>query len=246
MIRQILVIASTFLIFFILLFAYTKLVGPIPFQVNSVNTTKSTTFDVTGEGKASIRPDSANISAGVSASGTSVKEVQDQVNSIISKVSASIKALGIDAKDIQTSNYNVNPTYDYTSGNQKITGYSANTSLTIKVRNVADAGKVIDAATANGATNVTNLGFDSSDKSGAENEARKLAVADAKKKAENAAQIAGFRLGNLVNYNEGFSGQPRPVMMKATGGGVGGAPETTLEPGSNEVTVSVTLSYEIK
>lgn len=242
--KQITATASTLVIFFILLFAYTGLLGPIPFRVDSITTTKSTTFDVTGEGRATIKPDSANISVGVSATGSSVKEVQDQVNSIINKVSAAVKEQGVDSRDIQTANYNVNPTYDFTGSSQRITGYSADTNLIIKVRNIDNIGKVIDAATTAGATNVASLGFDSSDKTAAENEARKQAVEAAKKKAENASKIAGFSLGKIINYSESFGGQPIPLLQRADS--VSSRPETTIEPGTNEITVFVTLSYEIR
>lgn len=242
---QIAVVASTLVIFFVLLFAYTRLLGPIPFRVDSITTTKSTTFDVTGEGRATIKPDSANISVGVSATGSSVKEVQDKVNSIINKVSAAVKDQGVDPKDIQTANYNVNPTYDFTGSSQRITGYSADTNITIKVRNIDNVGKVIDAATTAGATNVASLGFDSSDKTAAENEARKKAVETAKRKAADASKIAGFSLGKVLNYSESFGGSPRPIPLGATDS-ISSRPETTIEPGTNEITVFITLSYEIR
>ncbi|MFA5933141.1 MAG: SIMPL domain-containing protein [Microgenomates group bacterium] len=246
MLKQIGSSTATLIIFFILLFIYTKFVGPIPFQVNSTSTTKTTTFDVTGEGKSTIKPDFATISAGVSATGTTTKEVQDKVNQIIGKVSESVKALGIDSKDIQTANYNINPTYDYSGGPQRITGYSANTNLTVKVRKIDEAGKVIDAATQAGANNVNNLGFDSTDTTSAENEARTKAVAAAKKKAEDAAKIAGFTLGKIVNYSENTGGSPIIRAMGLGGANLAATPETKLETGSNEVIINVTLSYEIR
>lgn len=247
MIKQVFSTASTLIIFFILLFAYTKFVGPIPFQINSTSTTKSTTFDVTGEGKALIKPDFAIVSAGVSANGLTTKEAQDKINQTINKVSEGIKTLGVDPKDIQTANYNINPTYDYQTGSQKITGYSGNTNLTIKVRNIDNVGKIIDSATLNGANNVSNLGFDTADKSVVENEARVKAVAVAKKKAEDASKITGFKLGKIINYSENFGGYPtiRPLMVGASVDKAN-SPETNLEPGSNEVRVNVTLSFEIR
>lgn len=246
MIKQIGSTAATLIIFFILLFVYTKFVGPIPFQINSTSTTKSTTFDVTGEGKAIVKNDTANVSAGISATGATTKEAQDKINQVISKVSEGIKALGVEANDIKTANYNINPTYDYRDATQKITGYSANTNLTIKVRNIDNVGKIIDAATANGANNVSNLGFDTVDKTSAENEARIKAVAVAKKKAEDASKIVGFSLGKIVNYNEGFNGSSIIRAYGLSGAAQTASPETKLEPGSNEVVVSVTLSYEIR
>lgn len=246
MIKQIGSTASTLIIFFILLFAYTKFIGPIPFSINSTSTTKTTTFDVTGEGKATVKSDTASVLAGVSATGSTTKEAQDKINQTINKVSESIKTLGVDAKDIQTSNYNINPTYDYREATQKITGYSANTNLTIKVRNINNVGKVIDAATQAGANNVSNLGFDTLDKTSAENEARTKAVAAAKQKATDAAKIAGFTLGKIVNYSENFGGSPLIRPMGLGGANLAETAKTTLEPGSNEVIVDVTLSYEIR
>ncbi len=237
---------SWLLSFFILLFVYTKLIGPIPFSVSSVSTSKSTTFDVTGEGKALTSPDIASINAGITAQAATVKGVQDQINSAINRVSAGLKEIGVDSKDIQTRNYDIHPNYDYTSGQQRITGYGANTTLLIKVRNLDTVNNVIDTATANGANQISGVTFDIEDKTKVENEARQKAVSEAKKKAEEAAKIAGFRLGRIINYSENKAGgiRPVPLMMEAADK-ASGAP-TQVEPGSSEVTISVTLSYEIQ
>lgn len=231
--------------FFIVLFIYIKLAGPIPFSVNSVTTQKSTTFDVTGEGKATIKPDIASITAGIQVQSSSVKGAQDQINSVINKVSEAIKQAGVDAKDIQTSGYNIYPSYDYTSGTQRITGYNANTNLLVKIRNLDNVNEVIDAATASGANQVSGLSFSVDDKTKVEAQARQKAVEEAKKKAEGAAKIAGFKLGRIINYSENFQGgiRPVPIMMETTK--AVGAPATQVEPGSSEVEISVTLSYEI-
>lgn len=232
--------------FFLLLFAYTKLVGPLPFSVTSVTTQKTTAFDVTGEGKASAKPDIATITAGIQVQAQTVKAAQDQINNVINKVSAALKQVGIDSKDIQTSNYNISPTYDYTGATQKITGYSANTNLQIKVRNLDNVNSVIDTATANGANQISGLSFDIEDKTKVEDEARQKAVDEAKKKAQEAAKIAGFKLGRIINYSENPQNQPRPIFMSAAAAKpVGGTP-TQVETGSSEVTIDVTLSYEIE
>lgn len=235
-----------FLGFFVLLFVYTKLIGPIPFSVSSVTTQKSTTFDVIGEGKVTTKPDVASITAGITAQAGSVKAAQDEINSVINKISSVLKQTGVDAKDIKTSNYSIYPTYNYGGSTQKIIGYSATASLFIKVRNLDNVNNVIDTATGNGANQVSGLGFEVDDKSKQEGEARQIAVDAAKKKAEQAAKIAGFKLGRIINYSENFGGAPRPIplMMEATKS-VGGIP-TQVEPGSTEVSVTVTLSYEIQ
>ena len=240
-------IGGAVILFFIALFAYSKLVGPIPFSVNSVVTSKTDTFSVTGEGKISVPPDIAIVSAGVQAQGATVKVVQDLLNKNINAVSAAVKAAGVDEKDIQTSGYNINPMYDYTAGSQRITGYQASSNLTIKVRVIDKANAVIDAATAAGANQVGGISFDVDNKTAAQNKARELAVADAKSKAENAAKIAGFKLGRVINYSEDFGNGPRPIpMMAKADTGLGAGEATAVEPGSNEITVTVTLSYQIQ
>jgi uncharacterized protein len=238
--------AGAIILFFIVLFAYTKLAGPIPFSVNSITTTKTDTFTVTGEGKASIAPDIAVINAGAQAQGATVKAAQDQLNKTINAISAAIKSTGVDNRDIQTSNYNINPTYDFSAGKQRITGYQASSNLTIKVRAVDRANAVIDAATAAGATNVGGINFDIDDKTKAQNEARQKAVADAKSKAENAARIAGFSLGKIINYSENFGNEPRPVPMMAKADMAGAGVPTQVEPGTSEIIVNVSLSYELR
>lgn len=240
-------LAGAIVLFFIALFAYTKLVGPIPFSVNSISTTKTDTFSVTGEGKVTVPPDIAVVSVGVQAQGPTVKAVQDQLNKNINAVSAAVKAAGVDPKDIKTQGYNINPTYNYGNGSQQITGYQASSNLTIKVRAIDKTNNVIDAATAAGANQVGGITFDVDDKTAAQNQARVLAVADAKSKAENAAKIAGFKLGNVINYSEDFGSAPRPIPMFAKADvGLGGGAPTAVEPGSNEIDLTVTLSYQIQ
>lgn len=240
--------AGAIVLFFILLFAYTKLAGPIPFSLNSVTTTKTDTFSVSGEGKVTMLPDIAIVVAGVTAQGASVTKVQQELNVKINAVSAAVKKLGVDEKDIKTSYYNISPTYDYSSSSQRITGYQANSNLTIKVRKIDTVNSVIDAATAAGANEVSDVHFDVDDKTKAENQAREQAVTDAKAKAETAARAAGFKLGRVINYREDGGSSPRPMMydeaksLPITGGGE----PTQVEPGSSELSITVTLSYEIQ
>lgn len=233
--------------FFILLFSFTKLFGPIPFSVNSVTTTKSDTFNVAGEGKITVQPDIAQVTVGIQANGSTVKSVQEQINSIINKVSEGIKQSGVDAKDIQTVNYSINPDYDYSGGSQRIKGYSASTNLFIKVREIDKVNQVIDTATTSGANQVGGISFDVDDRKKWENEARIKAVDDAKRKARDAAKVAGFKLGRIINYAENFGGYPNPIpMMRALEVKETQDALTQVEPGSTDISVVVTLSYEVQ
>ncbi|MBI3385753.1 SIMPL domain-containing protein [Candidatus Gottesmanbacteria bacterium] len=238
-------IGGALVLFFLLLFAYTKLAGPIPFAVTSVTTQKTDMFQVSGEGKVSVLPDIAIVNAGVTVNGPSVKAAQDQLNAKINAVSQAVKAVGVMPADIQTSNYSVFPMYNYQQGSQ-ITGYNASSNLTIKVRQMDKANVTIDAATSAGANQIGGISFDVDDKTKAENQAREQAVAQAKRKAQDAAKIAGFTLGRIINYSESFGTEPRPIpLMAKTETSVPKAP-TQVEPGVNEIDLTVTLSFEIR
>lgn len=245
MLKQILPSLLIILFFFVTLFAYTKLAGPIPFSVDSVTTNKSDLFTVSGEGKSSAKPDSAVVRVGVQATGQTAKTVQETMNTNINKVTDAIKKLGVADADIKTENYTVNPNIDYAQ-NQRITGYSANTTITVKMKEAEKANQVIDAGISNGATQIGGVTFEVADKAKAENEAREKAVTDAKKKAENASKVADFKLGRLVNYSEdNYQGDvARPYALESKDMAVSNP--TNLEPGTNEIKITVYLSYEIK
>lgn len=243
------------LIFFILLFVYTKLAGPIPFDITQVTTTKADAFTVTGEGKASVKADFASVVVGVSERGATAQEAQDKMNQSINQVIEAIKALGIDGKNIKTDNYNVYESFDpgrpvlapEDKTNLLATKiYQGNTNITIKVDKPDLANKVLDTAVSKGANNVSGVQFETKDKNVALNKARELAVADAKIKAQDAARIAGFKLGKIINYSENEGGgYPIPMMAKAESVNRDSAP-TQVQPGENEIVVTVNLSYEIR
>lgn len=238
----------TIIIFFITLFAYTKLAGPLPFSVTSVTTQKTDTFSVSGNGNASVKPDIALINIGVQTQASTVKAAQQELNTKMNQVTSAIKKLDIEDRDIQTTNYGINPNYDYQTSVQRIVGYSASTNLTIKVRNLDRVNDVIDSATAKGANSIGGISFDVDDKTKALNEARQKAVAEAKTKAGDAAKIAGFTLGKIINYSENLDNGFRPpiALMAAKADGGERTEATQIEPGTSEITIEVTLSYEIK
>ena len=240
-------------VFFMLLFGFTKILGPIPFDITQVTTSKSDAFSVTGEGKVDAKPDSATVRLGVVARGATEQAAKDLLNSDINKVISAIKGLGISEDKIKTENFNIYPDYDQvktleieTNRPDKISGYNANTNISVIVDNAELANQIIDAGVAVGANQVGGVDFQVKDKTAALNKARELAVADAKKKAEDAARIAGFKLGKIINYSEaGGGGYPRLMAAEAATDKAGGAP-TQIEPGTNEIMVTVTLSYEIR
>lgn len=240
-----------FTILFILvgIFLYTKLAGPIPFSINSTQTTKSNIFNAQGTGKATEIPNTALLSLGVTKTDSNAINAQTQTNSTANKIIQDLKNLGIEDKNIKTTNYSVYPNYDYNSGRQNITGYTVTQNLEVKIKPIDKANKALDTVTADGANLVGGISFvlDPETQKKLERKARDEAVKDAKEKAESLASSAGIRLGKIIDVQEGASFEPRPIMQKATlPGGLGGSAEdqTQITPGENTVTITVTIYYE--
>lgn len=226
--------------------------GPgIPIQ--SVVTQKQDLFTVSGEGKVTVVPDTGIVDLGVSSNRSTVKEAQNEANTVISNISKALRELGIDAKDIKTSNYSVYPQYDYTSGSAgRITGYQVNVNLNVTVREMDKLNDAVDLATNNGANTVggVQLTVDETKRKELMQEARDAAVKEAKTKAESLAKAAGISLGKIVNVVESENPMyPGPLMyakdlaLEASGGA--GNP-TNIQAGSTDITTSVTLFYETR
>lgn len=238
-----------FTIFFIFLglFLYIKFAGPIPFTINSVTTTKDSFFTVDGKAEVTAIPDTAQISLGVTQKATTVQQAQTQVNTIINKITTDIKNLGVGDKDIKTTNYSVNPEYDYSTAKQTLTDYSVNANLQINVKPIDKANQAVDLATRDGANQVGGIQFTVNDteQKQLENQARNQAIQDAKDKAKSISQAAGLRLGRIVDVKESPQYNPRPIpYLAAEKTSDTTTPPTQLNPGENQITSTVTLSYE--
>lgn len=238
---------TTVLFIFICLFGFFKLFGPIPFFVQNVTTTKETLFSVDGTGDVTAIPDTAMISIGVTKTSPTVESAKNQVNTIADKITQDIKNLGIKVKDIKTTNYSVNPEYNYQSSRQNITGYTVSTNMEIKLQPIDKANDAIDLATKDGANQVGGVQFviDDAKQKELEGQARIKAVAAAKEKAKSLAGAAGINLGRIVDVKENAQNHyPYPMMELKSADSAGAGAPTQLNPGENKITSTVTLSYE--
>lgn len=231
---------------FVLVFGLLRF-GP-GLSVNSVVSQKQNLFSATGTGKVTVVPDEASFTAGITVNKSTVKETQTEANRVINSVSDSLKKLGVDPKDIQTSNYSVYPQYDFQSG-RRITGYSVSANLSVRVRDLDKINDAIDAATNNGANQVgsISLGVNEDKRKELAKEARKKAINEARTKAQELATLAGMTLGRIVDIQENSPVLIRPMMydsvaLKAEG--VGG--DTQIEAGSTDITSTITLYYETR
>lgn len=234
------------LFFFCLLFLYTKLAEPIPLTINSIQTTKSNLFSVSGVGEATGIPNTAQISLGITKSAITVIDAQNQANSAMNKTIDDLKKLGIEKKNIKTTNYSVNPDYEFLGGKQTIKGYTVTQSLEVRVEPIEKANSAIDLATSNGLNLIGGVTFvlDDPTREKLENEARIKAVEEAKKKAESLAKASGIKLGRIIDVQESLGGFPRIQPLTLDAQKVGSTVSTELSPGENKVSLSITLSYE--
>jgi hypothetical protein len=224
----------------------------------------SRSFSVSGEGKVVTVPDVAQFSFTVlTEGGKDIGKIQKENTEKSSKAIAFLKEQGVDAKDIRTMSYNLEPRYQYYNCGgvtpmgaiepcppSSIVGYTIRQSAQVKVRDFTKIGSIMSGVVENGANEVGSLNFTIDDPSKPRNEARAEAIAKARASAEATAKASGFRLGRLLFIDEGGS---YPYYDAYGKGGMemgisAVAPRAALpiEPGSSDVTVNVTLRYEIR
>ncbi len=227
-------------------YSYAKSVEPSSFR----------TFEVSAEGKVTSVPDVAQFTFSViTEGGNDLAKLQKENTEKVNRAIAFVKEQGVEEKDIKTQNYDVQPRYQYNNCSRgpcpppEIVGYTVTQSVLVKVRVLNKAGALLGGVVQAGANNVSGLTFTIDDPQKVENEARAEAIAKARQKAEVVAASGKFKLGKLVSIAEGFKGGPvRIYEVRALEAGVGGGGDAvapSVEPGSQDVTVTVTLTYEI-
>lgn len=221
----------------------------IPLEITTTN--RTTEMAVVGEGKVEAVPDTIYMSAGIVVGNTATsEEAQKKITEINNKILDALKKIGIESEDLKTSQYSINPNYNWTSGTNKIIGYNGSASIEIKVRKKDLAPKVIGEATTAGANSVQVLRSSIDKPEKYREEARSKAIANAREQAEKLARELGISLGRIVNISESSPGQVYPIYARsaemALGKSGGGAPEPDIETGTQTITSTVTLYFEKK
>ena len=207
---------------------------------------------ISGDGKVTVSPDVATISVGVITEKKSVADAQSENTEKMNGIIKSLKGdFEIESDDLQTSRYRINPRYQYDDGKRSIVGYEVSQTLTVKVRDFDNIGGVISKSGDLGANSVNGPNFAIDDPEMYKAEAREKAIASAKEKAKALAKQVGISLGPIVGFNENI-GYPTPYARydsaESFSLGIGGEAKATpqIEAGAEEVTVSVSISYEIR
>jgi uncharacterized protein len=207
------------------------------------------TITVDGEGKVTAKPDIAIISLSVVSQGKTVKQVTMDGNQKMTAVIGEVKKLGVEEKDVQTSSYNLYPDYAYPENQQpQIKGYSLTQGITVKVRKLDTVDDVLDAGIKAGANQVGQMTFDIDEDSALKKEARDMAFKKAREKADQMAAAAGVGIGRVITFSEGYSAPVTPMYrgydMAVSSAEM--APAPSIEVGSKELTVTVSVTYEIQ
>jgi hypothetical protein len=206
------------------------------------------TITVIGIGRASATPDIARVTLGMDVVNAKLSTALTEVNKKTADIMAALEKAGVDKQDIRTAEFNVIPQQAYgPNGPGPITGYRVINTVRVTVRDMAQAGAVLDAAVNAGANTIQNLTFTIEDMTPTETAARKNAMTNAKAKAEELAAEAGATVGQVLTISEVISGGPIPLMqMNAPAAEAIGGGGVSIAPGMQDVNIQVQVVYEIE
>jgi uncharacterized protein YggE len=202
-----------------------------------------------GEGLVKRAPDRAWVTIAAESRARTAQEAQRVNTDAMTAVIERVKAAGIPADAIQTTGYNLQPEFDYVNGKQTLRGYVARNQVQVRVDALAKTGDVITAAVATGATNVSGVRFDLKDREAIERDALRLAVQDARLRANYAATGAGVSIDRVIRVDEqrDTDDGPRPMQMNmAMMRQESAQAAVPIEAGEIEVRARVTLTVAIR
>ena len=199
---------------------------------------------VSATGSVAAEPDMATVSAGVVVEAETAKDALARNSTDMGRLIDGLKALGIAPKDIQTTAVNVEPRYVQAKDGRPATlsGYRVVNQVRLTVREVKRLGEILDGAIRLGANQVNGIAFEVSNAETLKDEARKQAMANARRRAELYATAAGAQLGAVLTISENVSGGPRAMTMARSAP----AAAPPIEPGTRSLTVEVHVTYALR
>lgn len=203
------------------------------------------TLTVTGEGRAEAAPDMATVTLGVTHEAETAKDAMDRVSADLGAVLATLRAAGIEERDLQTAGLRLSPVWTSYDSRQtrRITGFRATNTVSARVRALDGLGNVLDAVLAEGANTFQGISFGLQEPTPVLDAARRAAVADAQRKAALYAKAAGVTLGPLQSLGELGAAAPRPMVMEAARMASDAVP---VAPGEMTLSAQVTMVFALE
>lgn len=201
-------------------------------------------ISVSGRGEVQGEPDTGYFTVGVETTRDTVAEAREAAATLANRVVESLRRNGVDEDDIRTTSFAIYPRYDYRNGEPpRITGYTVTNMVEVTVRDLDAFSRIIDDAAEAGGDDVRIQGirFDIEDREGLIEQARALAMEDARTKAEQLATLGGVRLGPPVSIAEQTTVSPPPFFGERAADDAA----TPIEPGLTSVVVTVSVRYGI-
>lgn len=224
------------------------LVGTLSSAAALVSPVAAATLTVVGEARVSAPPDMATLATGTVSSAKTADEALAANSKAVADVIAAIKATGIEARDIATSNFSVQPQYVYPQQSSreppKLVGFEVRNSVRVTVRDLASLGPLLDKVIQSGANQASGLSFALAEPAKIERDARLAAVKDAMEQAKALAAAAGLRLTRITSIQPELQGggpiMPAPMLMKADSARMA----VPVEAGEIEVRARTVMVYE--
>jgi uncharacterized protein YggE len=207
---------------------------------------------VVTSGEATVKrvPDRAWVQLTAESRARSPREAQKLNVDAMSSVIQKLKGAGLAGDALQTRGYELQPEYEYANGRQTLRGYLARNTVEVRLDDLTRVGEILDLAVTAGATAAGNVRFDLKERAAAEREALRLAVEDARRRAEAAASGAGLKVERIVRIEEHRVNEgpppPRPMAMSMRAEAAQSAGEPPIEAGEIELRATVTMTAAVK
>lgn len=202
-----------------------------------------------GEAEVSRAADRAWVSVNAESRSKDPKEAQRLNIAAMSAVTEKLKSMGLGDEAVRTTSFELHPEFDYTDGRQRLRGYVARNAIEVRVDDVTRVGEVLTATVTSGATTIGGLRFGLKDRAGAEREALRLAVQNARSRAEAVAAGADVKIDRIIrieDHRADVPESPRPLMMRETVTVQASTPDVPVTPGNLTIRARVTLTAAIR
>lgn len=210
-------------------------------------------ISVTGTGEVYATPDIGLINMSVVAKDDDVSVATTESSEKMNAIIEYLKGNSVEEKDIKTTSFNISPVYSWEekTGRRNLDGYEVSQTVEVKIRDLSKVGDIISKSAELGANNVSSLSFTVDDDEKVKEEAKELAIKDAKEKAKNLEKSLGVHLAKIVNFSEGtyypVTYSSYDSYYKSAGGAeMLSSVAPTIQTGQNKITSTVTITYSVR